>query len=475
MDSEKDNMEQFFQKSLNNYGENPSAGFWSEMEDRIPLPPVAAPSFWKMNGWYISLFLTMGLLFFIGIQKWNNDKTLVDINKTIELQDQTINEISKELTDVQNKFLNKIKTENQKEFQIDAKNRTPQQYIYKYEKEENIPVYSGVEKNNNVITNSKYELLKEEIFEDLLTNKIDLAKNASFNLSPVLTVESISSLFFEAEFSDKNALELPKEETIKFNKIEERGKGIEFFGGFHQAFSGLEIENSILNFDKVINQESNIGLLLSFDLNKKWTFQVGLGFGNIKQTGILKKDFVYANLEQEVSDDVARTKYNVEFKTNYHGLLKFESFLLNYRQNDNQDLYAGDSFLAEISLTKKSKYLYFPVYIKYHVPTKYQKIKWSFKMGFVQRFVYIEHEPTLISLSNFSNSRLEFSHTTNISVTKNLKENYHGELIFGTGVEYLLSEGCTLILEPMYKKNMTLEKSIRSHSFGIFTGVRWNL
>ena len=309
----------------------------------------------------------------------------------------------------------------------------------------------------------------------MLTDKINEAENATFNLSPVLTVENISSLFLEAKYSDNSILELPKVETIKFNKIEKGGEGIEIFGGFHQAFPGLKMENSLLDFDKLINQESNVGLLFSFEINKRWTFQVGFGFGNSKQTGIVKKDFVYADSEYEVNDEAVRTKYNLEFNTNYHGLVKFESFLLNYRQNDNQDLYGGDSFLADVSLTKKSKYLFFPVFVKYYVPTKYQKIKWSFKMGFVQRFAYLENEPTSISLSNFSNSRLEFSNTAIIGVNKNLKRNYHAELIFGTGVEYLLSKGCTLILEPMYKKNMTLEGSIRSHSFGIFTGVRWNL
>lgn len=473
--SGKDNLEQFFQNSLENYGENPSADFWSEMEGRIPLPPVTSTSFWKMNGWYFSLFLMIGMLCFISIQKWNNNRTLVDINKTIELQDQTINKISKELTDVQNKVLSELKVENQKYREIGSNDKNFQQYIYKSKKGKNTSDLSILKDSNNVITKLKSNFLKEKASEDYLGNKTNLAKNASFNLSPISVVENISSLYFEAKFSDDNILELPKEKTIKFNKIEKGGEGIEIFGGFHQAFPGLKNENSLLDFDKLINQESNVGLLFSFEMNKKWTFQVGLGFGNSKQTGIVKNNFLYADSEHEVSDGVVRTKYFLEFNTNYHDLVRFESFLLNYRQNDNQDLYGGDSFLADISLTKKSKYLFFPVYVKYYLPTKYQKINWSFKMGLVQRFVYIENEPTLISLSNFSNPRLEFSHTNIFIVNENLKKSYHAELIFGAGVEYLLSKDCTLILEPMYKKNMTSEGSIRPHSFGIFTGVRWNL
>ena len=50
MDSEKDKLEKFFQESLENYGENPSSELWSDMESRIPLPPVTSTSFWKRNG-----------------------------------------------------------------------------------------------------------------------------------------------------------------------------------------------------------------------------------------------------------------------------------------------------------------------------------------------------------------------------------------------------------------------------------------
>ena len=483
--SEKDKLEQFFQNSLENYGENPSADFWSEMENKIPPPPASATSFWKKYGLGLVLLLAIGLLSFIGFQKWNHDETIANINKTIELKDAAINEMSKELEDVQNRFSTNKTIENQKVLELDAAKEISQQYIYNVEKKENKPIFStqsnlsflSDENNNaidNTITNSNSDLSTLKTLDLFSKNEIDSTVNSSSFLSSISEVEKISSPFLEVEFSKKKILEMPKEEVIVLPKMGNERKGFEIFGGFHQIYPTLKIQDISLEFESPTNQESNFGLMYSFTMNKRWAVQFGLGFGNSTHSIAIKNDFEYANSEFEISDNITRTRYDFNIETNYNGFLGFQSFVYNYRQNDGQDIYAGDSFTAEITSTKRQKYLMFPMYLKYYLSTKSKRLKWAIKMGIIQRFGYFENEIALVNFTNFSHPRLEFSHTNIISISENQKRKYKTELVFGTGVEYNLSKNWTLILEPTFKQSTTLEGKITPHTFGIYTGVRWN-
>lgn len=481
-DSGKDKLEQFFQKSLEHYGENPSADFWSEMESKIPPPPTSATSNWKRYGLLSLLFLTVGLLSFIGFQKWNHDRTIENISKTIELQDAAINEMSKELAEVQNKFSNNNAIENSTETQLEVVKENPQQNNYNFVQKGNTPVFPTNTNqnfltdnfNNNIITNIDSDFSKQKISDSFSKKEIKTTGNELSFLPPIAEVENISSLFFEAEFLKKKVLEMPKEEIIKVSKKQKERKGLEVFGGFHKIYPTLKIQDSPLEYHNPINNESNFGLIYSFTMNKKWAVQFGLGFGKSTRNIAVKNDFEYANTEFEITDNIARTRYDFMIQTNYNGFVGFQTFVNNYRQNDGQDIYAGDSFTAEITSTKRQKYLMIPLYLKYYIPTKSKKLNWSIKMGLIQRFAYFENEVASVNFTNFSHPRLEFSHTNIISISEHQKREHQTELVFGTGVEYNFSKNGTLILEPTFKQSTTLEGKITPYTFGIYTGVRWN-
>lgn len=470
--SEKDKLEQFFHNSLENYEENPSSNFWSEMEGRIPPPPAVKFSFWKKNGVTILVILVIGLVFLLGFQKWEYTTSLEGINKTIELQDQTIDEITKELSEVHHQIERKEpRGEEVVSDQVDLVKDV--QSVNR--KVATIAEINGdKKKNNNINAKRNAVIVKSGIESEFLENKKIVELSQPF-LNPVKSqVEEIPMSDFLLELPKEEKLKLEKREMILLESNLGNRKGIEFFGDFHKIYPTIQLDNPFKVSDNKINNEANFGILYDFPMAKRWTLQFGVGFGSSTRSISVENDFEYPDSEFQITDNLVRTSYEFQLKTNYNGFIGFQSYVYNYRENDGADIQAGDSFSTEISSTKRQKYLMFPVFMKYYLKPKSRRFKWSIKAGIIQRFAYFENDVAQIRFTNFSHPRLSFSHTNIITISENQKRNYKTELVLATGMEYRFAENWTLIIDPTFKQSTTLEGSVTPYTFGIYSGVRWN-
>jgi len=483
--SEKDKLEQFFQNSLESYKENPSPDLWSEMESSIPPPPSSTIPFWKTYGAGSFLILVIGLVVFIGFQKMQHAETLADINKTIELQDQTINKITKELDEVQNQFLEKEETKKDEENLKSNKNTISQQYIYKSEKnkktqfsknesKEEIAKKESAKTDENIISNEAANILQSKTKQDFSKKEDSPNTITSLGLNKIDEVAKIPTAFLLADFTENEKFDLSKEKYVVFKEKRIRRKGVEIFGNFNKIYPTIKLKESFLDYNNPNNQEYNYGLLLSFPVGKKGAIQYGLGFGKSHRSFAVENDFVYSNSEIEIGNNRARTNYIFNFTTNYNGYVKFQTFIDNNKENDLLDIQTGDSFTAKINYIKRQKYMVFPVFYKYYFSNESKKLNWSLKMGAIQRFAYSETEVAYGNASSFSQSRLKYAYSKIISINNDKSSRNQTELVLGTGIEYRFSKNGLLIFEPIFKQSMILEGNIRPYSFGFYTGVRWN-
>lgn len=92
-----DNLEQFFQKLLNNYSEDPGDGIWNNLESKIPEKPQITPP-WTNIG-YVGLSFVLGslLTLFIYHHYSSNDHYLTLIQNKVKTQEEELIAIKKRL------------------------------------------------------------------------------------------------------------------------------------------------------------------------------------------------------------------------------------------------------------------------------------------------------------------------------------------------------------------------------------------
>jgi len=101
-DSTKDTFEEFIEKSLKDYEEDPSDFLWAELEHNIPPPPNNPFPFLGLTVFSVTILLSIvGALFYF------NSKA-EDVDLSLQNQDVKINEIAKEVE----RITNQLKTSN---------------------------------------------------------------------------------------------------------------------------------------------------------------------------------------------------------------------------------------------------------------------------------------------------------------------------------------------------------------------------
>lgn len=468
-ESSKDNFEQFFKKSLEHYQENPSNDFWSEMEDRIPPPPVSRFSFWKNAGRWGLLILLLGILSIVSWQWWQQQKDIDSIYQTIDLQSEKIDDVEAQLDQVIQNSKGKSLSEN---LLSERKEKSKKQNNY-YNRKNSKTLSDQGNTDSIVKTDLTPNTNNENISGIKSILKVEGKEKAILEYKKISDVEFIPSLFLEVSKKEKECLTCI-EEQLYFGYAPSKKRGLEFFVNSSQLFPKLDLLNSGFNINFQKARDYDFGLLYHIPIYRKWSFQFGIGVGSNTISTRFQKAFTYSNTEFSISDDIFRTNYFYQLNTNYNGIVNFTTYLHNEKQNDGQDVLVGDAFTTEIQINKKQRYLTIPFFIKHQWHQGQGKLNWTWKTGVIQRLAYIKNEPISVEINNFSNSRLSHHSTTIVDVGEEEKKRFDTAIVLSTGVEYLVSRNLVFVLEPTFKQTLIQRGNERPRTFGLFTGIRWN-
>ncbi len=133
-DLPEDNLEKFFQRELEDYGDEPSGDFWDKMEEKIPDKPNRFRAIYYRNWLSVAAAL---LLFIFSFVFYNYNKKLNHLAEKNKSQQEIIDQLKEELTEKQ-KSKNIIKEDVIEEkpeiFQVEKLNSTPENKIAQSEK-----------------------------------------------------------------------------------------------------------------------------------------------------------------------------------------------------------------------------------------------------------------------------------------------------------------------------------------------------
>ena len=497
-DSEKDKLEQFFQNSLEHYQEQPADDAWEKMERSIPPPPAAPVRFSGKNKTWLGLFLIIGMLFLIAVGFWGNSQQLNEIKMSVDLQDEKIKAMASErlqkTIQAEEDFLRKNEDTSIKETQESEGIGKLSNSIFAkkqlgtiggdllietdFGKRDNRSTEKLSNKFLNENINSNIDLLKEDNPTEFLNTKSESveavkssqkisAENRTFE-----TLDSIESLFSEAILAERKPIE---NFTIIGLEKELPKRGFELFGNISKIFPRQKIINSGVSFENQQNDNVDIGLLYHIPFNQNWSLQFGIGMGRTVHSSIIPKAFEYASNEVTLGDDLLQTNYYYQLENNYDGKIGVTTYFDNQKQNDGQDVLPGDYFSTEIILSRKQDYLVVPLLLKYTHGNENRRLRWTMKTGIFERIYFKKGNYNSIEIKNISSTRLSHNQTQ-FEIIEGVKSNRKMEMEFvlGTGIEYAPNQNFTIVLEPIFKKAITLQEQIEPATFGIYTGLRWN-
>ena len=470
--SDKDKFEQFFHDNLKDYNSSPSEDFWSEMEHRIPPPPKSS-STKKVGGWLLLLFGIV-LLFSI-MQLWSYEKKIETINQTLEKKEQKITSIS-------NDFKNSVADKSDEA--TDNLSKDTEDSVIENDK---IPPAENTSKRINVFNNNVFEKNKNENIRNvntLLTSKDSTFESKTGFVAEIKDATPKNDFPTIAEVAKINPLDIFLDAPIDLPKFDRpayklldfdsptRNGSFEIFRNYSWVYPKLAFVDQGAQGTSMPSRNIDIGLFYGVKLTNRVILQFGVSYGK-EYTGLQFRKFLdYAENEILVDNNLTQTKYTYQFDTNY-GKQVFESFILNKKENDGQDVVAGNPFFMDIQVTRRQQYLTVPVVLKYLWSNKNKRLAGSFKFGVFQKFNFLEDELAEIIVNDISNPRLSYDRTTIRQIGSPTVRDL--SFILGAGLEYKLDSQLILILEPNLKKSIFGFNGVSSYTLGFYTGIRWNI
>jgi len=475
--SDKDKFEQFFQDNLKDYNSSPSDDLWSELEHRIPPPPKSSSSR-KVGGW---LFFLIGIvLLFSIIQFWNYETEIETINQTLEKQEQKITSISNDLK-------NSIAKKSDEIIDKASDNLSEGTEIVDSKKNE-ILSSKKISKSSSSFTNNSFEedMLEEIQDVNILLNAgtITTRNENSFSseikdIKPkvdFVTIEEVGEInplkLFLDTSTDLEKFDRPVYKLLDFKYPKTRNGSFELFRNYSWVYPKLTFENEGIPSTSLPSRNIDIGIFYGVKLTNRIILQFGVSYGK-EYTGLQFRKFLdYAENEILVDNDLTQTKYRYQFNTNY-GRQIFDSFILNEKENDGQDVVAGDDFFMDIEVIRRQQYLTVPVVLKYFWSNPDKRLSGSLKFGVFQKFNFLEDQLAEISVNNISKSRLSYERTTIRQVGNATVRDV--SFILGTGFEYKFDSQLILVFEPNLKKSIFGFNGASPYTLGFYTGLRWNI
>ena len=508
-DYKKDKFEAFIENSLSGYEENPSDLLWENLETKIPAPPEQSSN---SKSW---LFILVLLLFIGGGGYWlkyNSD--IMEVNATLQNQEEKINSIAQEVAKINSTLGNKINTSSlaieentmyEKEEKqlnsgsnkiIQTKNQKPTLHsdLNNNTKTDNVKTdfqnnFSKKSNLNQNITQSDKiisfpNISQQSIYNKTITNKKNnipqyntdtKSQVVPKSLKELMTtpMENISSILGLVISENKKEEDLNKIDLIDLIGKKERKIGFEFYSFYGALFPDINFESPINDFKKQNSKNFSIGLLHNIHFNKKWTLQIGLEVTERTIGSNFTKALQYGNVETLINNDQYQSNSSYQINTNY-GRQIFNSYIVNNKMNDGLDIETGDYFLANINIVRTQKYFAIPLLFKYNISNPYKKLRWSAKGGIIDRIYFQENDIGEVAFQNISSARLEHNYTIVENVGHgNTATRLGVEVVLAAGMEYHFNDNLGIIIEPQFKKNILERTKINPYTIGFYSGLRW--
>jgi hypothetical protein len=302
---ENDNLEQFFQKSLEDFSAEPSNDMWARIEPIIPPKPPIFGTWLGTAKWFVGLFIVGSLSFGI-YQFLESQKEIKMLSGIIEKQQETIEDLSARINDERTNevVLNSTNLEKNESNNPSLNNETALTNSLEsetnYSSNNNLKAQSNRNQttDNQFLTNnstySNQYLTEKEISKE---NELDQSEtvinsnSASSNSNaPIIQKEQLvqhTSLFqlntrsiplFENQ-STSNPREVKVKKTLNpFPRFSFEGKG----GVFAHNLGKIIYSDSSKSANPFSSWQA--GLLINFELNTRWQVQTGFLFKNFKTT-----------------------------------------------------------------------------------------------------------------------------------------------------------------------------------------------
>ncbi len=301
-DEHKDKLESFFQRSLHEYGEEPSDGFWEKLEQNIPEKPKRKRrivAWWKWGSAAAALLL----LLLVGFCSYKND--IDTLNEQIANQGTQIEELTKEL-----------KKPNQTLSKEDA---VSDQAANSAERNDNNASILDIENSTKINSeNSSPSSLNQ------LDESINTAKNNSNSTKPFPNN-------FQSEISNSRTTKVPVMVQVQSKK--EEVKAIDLI----EDNSNL-IESKLEDVVQIIEEETPTepGLKEKEVINFFDLFNAIPSTVILAEAGADKKDFAW-----EAVEPLKNKRKNKWSAIAYFGLQKDLQSIAS-RSQDDQGLYLSD-------------------------------------------------------------------------------------------------------------------------------------
>lgn len=472
--SDKDKFEQFFQDNLKDYKSSPSDDFWMELEDRIPPPPKSS-LFKKVGGW-IGVLLGIILLFSV-TQWWQHKKEIAKISQTLESQEEKITSVSNDLKNTTTNKSQETTTSLPKEKEVVDFQKTKISSFQKTNKVNNTPTNNIFKKNINENIKDVNVLLQAE------TKTTKNKNNFSSKLKEVST-KSETPRIAEVEIEEINSLNTLLDIPVESKEIDKppfllldfsypkANRSFEIYRNYSWLYPKIGFKDQGIQSVSLPSRNIDMGILYGIKVTKRLMVQFGINYGK-EHTGLQFRKFLnYAENETFIDNNVALTQYTYQFDTNY-GKQVFDSFILNEKLNDGQDVVTNDAFYVDLQVKRIQQYLAVPVVVKYFCGNEKKRLTGNLKFGIMQKFIFIEDQIAEVDAYNISESRLNYERTDIKTIDAPTTRNLN--FILGAGLEYKLDRQLIFVVEPNIKKSIFGFDGVSPYTLGIYTGLRWDI
>ncbi len=458
MDKEqnKDNLETFFRRELENYQEDPGAGMWDKIAMAIPPKPglglAATLLKWKFS---LLLALSTGLLVF-AIYEHQRANELDRHNrqreeKILALQEKTtkLEQKMAHLQMAQSATHSPPPTTEKPEVKTTATSTPTEQVI--------TPSNSDLRYNASAVANNP---IRESVqTEAPLQNDLPLAKDEQMEVN--LTSDQWSNLGpLNRDFRIESTLPAIAiaSPIIKNQNYYPRFSVGAWTGNIVVQYYAVDRRVSpAAGTSTSVFLSKTAGLSAGIQLDKHWSLHTGLSFRN---NGFSLSDKVSLEYDADIATENANGDLVGDYTFSQEGILTFRAQIVNQQGSSEPEIADGESFDVDFNSAYRLRYYSIPLWVKYQIGQ--QKFHTYLKGGFIWNKL-------MRDWANFPSIRLSSGRliATNPRLTVSAARDSYFEFGLAMGIGYNITPRIELVLEPSYYQAITPMLNVKPQTYGI--------
>ncbi len=465
-DSNKNNLEDFFRNSLQNYSENPSNDLWDRIEESIPAKPSR-----KLRPAYALLALLLLLTIGLGYEYFQFKNQMLSVNETVTKQNEELDELKDQLEAVKDQLQSTLETSTPpmddeptseiiiKENQVISSINKLGAVLQSNPDLKNASIVDlGLIKENNV---SKTDLvISENQNNPIQFEAPPTGEPTSLMVPSLIATKSVA-------VSSTNEINLP---VLAVSEKKRKEFSVELFASAYKTFPNNA--SSKKNPSKVKNWKlsSDFGALFNLGVSKNWDVQIGVGYDKMVINDAVVTDLSYSRDELDPSRGIYTSYYSYTINTP-SGEMEVNTALSNQRINDGRDIEEGDPFKLDLQYQDEVYYFQLPVFVRYKIGKG--KYRFTLKSGIIQKFLL--NEKIKLSAVDAGFDRLQ-NDMTHISSSQNSAATTSLDALLGAGAEFRLTANNSVHLQSIFKYSLKeIYSGTKPFSIGLQLGFQHKL